>query len=92
MINEYRNAVRDLIARLNRQGVMQNVMIWQVQEDEANDPTLLSLRAYGNRSYTDVVMVACGVNGIWERLPLKKILLPRPQFIRQLRKQYGIGA
>ena len=90
MRNEYLNAVRDLVFNLNRQGVVQNVLVWQVQQDEANDPTLLSFRAYGNRNYTDVVLVCAGVSGIWERLPERVILLPRLPFIRNLRKKYGI--
>lgn len=92
MINEYRNAIRDLIERLKRQGDIRNVILWQVQDDEVNDPTLLSLRAFGSRGYADEVLIACGASGIWEALPKQKILLPKPLFIHQVRKEYGIGA
>ena len=78
MINEYRNAIRDLIERLKRQGDIRNVNLWQVQDDEVHDPTLLSLRAFGSRGYADEVLIACGVSGIWEALPKQKILLPKP--------------
>ena len=92
MINEYRNAIRDLIERLKRQGDIRNVILWQVQDDEVHDPTLLSLRAFGSRGYADEVLIACGASGIWEALPKQKILLPKPLFIHQVRKKYGIGA
>lgn len=90
MINEYRNALRDLIQRLNNKGQANQVIVWQVLLDESLDASLLSQRAYGSRDFVDVVMVACGVNGIWEQLPLTKILLPQARLVLELRKRYGV--
>ena len=48
MINEYRNAIRDLINKNIQQGTLNNLIVWDVRSDEAQDPTLLSLRIYGS--------------------------------------------
>ena len=50
MINEYRNAIRDHINRFIEQGKLNQLIVWDVQQDEAQDPTLLSLRVYGSRA------------------------------------------
>jgi len=42
MINEYRNALRDLIQRLNNKGQANQVIVWQVLLDESLDATLLA--------------------------------------------------
>jgi hypothetical protein len=76
MINEYRNAIRDLINRNIKLGKLNSLIVWDVKSDEAQDPTLLSLRIYGSRTHTDVIQVACGVSGIWEKLPEKRIAVP----------------
>lgn len=91
MQNDYRNAIRDRIEHYKSTGEVRRLIVWDVQMDEARDPTLLSLRAYGSRAYADVVMVACGVSGIWENLPLKRIALPLPADIAELQRIYLFG-
>jgi hypothetical protein len=88
--NAYRNAIRDQIEFLRRESRANQYIFWQVMDDESNDPTLLSLRAYGTREHADVVMVACGVSGIWESLPTIEIILPPLLQIRQLRQLHGM--
>lgn len=88
MINAYRNAIRDHIERLKNVGDLRQMLIWDVQPDEATDATLLSLRAYGTRLHVDVVLVACGASGIWEILPEQRIVLPFLNDVLALRKVY----
>ena len=90
MINEYRNAIRDLINKNIQQGTLNNLIVWDVRSDEAQDPTLLSLRIYGSRKHTDVIQVACGVSGIWEKLPEKRIAVPKIADIMRLRTEYQV--
>ena len=90
MINEYRNAIRDLINRNIQQGTLNNLIVWDVRSDEAQDPTLLSLRIYGSRKHTDVIQVACGVSGIYEKLPEKRIAVPKIADIMRLRTEYQV--
>ena len=90
MNNEYRNAIRDLINKNIQQGTLNNLIVWDVRSDEAQDPTLLSLRIYGSRKHTDVIQVACGVSGIYEKLPEKRIAVPKIADIMRLRNQYQV--
>ena len=90
MINEYRNALRDHINTLIQQGKLNNLIVWDVRSDEAQDPTLLSLRIYGSRKHTDVIQVACGVSGIYEKLPEKRIAVPKITDIMRLRTEYQV--
>lgn len=90
MQNAYRNAIRDLIELLKARGTSNQMIAWQIGEDEINDPTLVSLRAYGSRNHADVVMVACGVSGIWEQLPAVIVIMPQLAQVLQLRRKYGI--
>lgn len=88
--NAYRNAIRDLIELIKARGTSSQMLAWQIGEDEVNDPTLVSLRAYGSRTHTDVVMVACGTSGIWDPLPTVVIVMPQLAQVLQLRRTYGI--
>ncbi|MFC6628599.1 hypothetical protein [Acinetobacter beijerinckii] len=88
MINEYRNAIRDLINKNMQLGKLNSLIVWDVKSDEAQDPTLLSLRIYGSRTHTDVIQVACGVSGIWEKLPEKRIAVPLISDVMRLRREY----
>ena len=88
--NEYRNAIRDLINKNIQQGTLNNLIVWDVRSDEAQDPTLLSLRIYGSRKHTDVIQVACGVSGIYEKLPEKRIAVPKITDIMRLRTEYQV--
>ncbi|KYQ83155.1 hypothetical protein AWW72_15510 [Acinetobacter sp. NRRL B-65365] len=90
MINEYRNAIRDHINRIVQQGKLSQLIIWDVKSDEATDPTLLSLRIYGTRIHTDVIQVACGVSGIWEKLPEKRIAVPTISDVLRIRNEYQV--
>ena len=89
MINDFRNGTRDLIEKLKKRGRAGQYIRWQINKDEINDPTLVSLRAYGSRDYADVVMVACGTSGIWEELPREEIILPTLLQLIQLRQQFN---
>ncbi|MEY2864683.1 MAG: hypothetical protein RLY58_2390 [Pseudomonadota bacterium] len=89
-MNAYRNAIRDQIEFLRRQKQSKQFLLWQIGADEAEDATLVSLRAYGTREHADVVMVACGVSGIWEVLPEVEVVLPTLLQIRQLRQLHGM--
>ena len=88
--NEYSNAIRDLINKNIQQGTLNNLIVWDVRSDEAQDPTLLSLRIYGSRKHTDVIQVACGVSGIYEKLPEKRIAVPKITDIMRLRTEYQV--
>ena len=88
MINEYRNAIRDHINRLIKQGKLNQLIVWDIQHDEAQDLTLLSLRMYGSRAYTDVIQVACGTSGIWEKLPVKRIAVPLIADVLKFRREF----
>lgn len=89
MINDYQNAVRDLIQKLKKRGLPGQYIRWQINKDEVNDPTLVSVRAYGSRDHADVVMVACGTSGIWEELPREEIILPTMLQLIQLQQQFN---
>ncbi len=91
MINSYRNAMREFIDRNVEQGNFSVLIVWDIQSDEAQDPTLLSQRIYGSRGFTDVILLASGANGIWEKLEEKRIAVPALAAVIQLRKQYLQG-
>ncbi|MFV5280007.1 hypothetical protein ACNKGK_20000 [Acinetobacter baumannii] len=88
MRNDYRNAIRDLIHRNLQQNNIQNLIVWEIKDDESQDPSLLSLKLYGSRNQIDAVLVACGVNGVWEKLPLQKVAFPRLVDLLRLQKEY----
>ena len=88
--NAYRNDLRDLIELIKARGTSNQMIAWQVGTDEVHDPTLVSLRAYGSRIHTDVVMVAAGTSGIWEPLPTVVIVMPKLAQVQQLRRKHGI--
>lgn len=88
MINDYRNAIREHIRKKLAAGDLANLIVWDVQTDEANDPTLLSSRAYSSRNYADAVIVAAGASGIWEPLGLNRIALPTLINLIQLEQEY----
>lgn len=90
MINEYRNEVRRHLDQMLQVGNLKNLIVWDIRSDEADDATLLSYRAYGSRDYVQEVLIASGVNGIWERLPEKRIALPTMVNILALKKRYGV--
>jgi hypothetical protein len=60
MLIEYQNN-ENLINKNMQLGKLNSLIVWDVKSDEAQDPTLLSLRIYGSRNHTDVIQVACGV-------------------------------
>lgn len=76
MRNEYLNDIRKHIDQVIQTGNLNNFIIYDVKPDEQYDPSLISQRIYGNRKHEDVIMVACGVNGVWEPLPIRRIVLP----------------
>lgn len=88
MINEYQNAIRDHIQRLINQNMVAQLIIWDVQSDEAKDPTLLCRRVYGSQLHVDVIKIACGISGFWEKLPEQRIALPTLNDILRMRREY----
>lgn len=90
MKNAYLNAIREQIDRARRLQAS-NCIRWEVGEDERTDPTLVSRRAYGTSLHTDVVMVACGTEGIWQPLPRGEIILPTLLQLQALRQRFGLG-
>ena len=83
--NTYHNAIRDLVNRGNRAKVIRH----QIGSDEIQDPSLVALRVYGNRSDYDVIMVCAGTNAVWEPLPDREILLPSRLQLVAIKKQFG---
>ncbi|KCY49398.1 hypothetical protein J715_1816 [Acinetobacter baumannii 1571545] len=88
MRNDYRNAIRDLIHRNLQQNNIQNLIVWEIKEDESLDPSLLSLKLYGSRNHIDAVLVAFEAKGVWEKLPLQKVAFPRLVDLLRLQKEY----
>lgn len=88
MINAYHNAIRDRIESLKNQGDVRRLIVWEIQDDESKDHTLLSYRVYGTRDHADVVRVAAGASGIWEALPLKRIALLTLSDVLALRREW----
>lgn len=76
MRNDYLNDIRKHLQQVRQIGNINNFIIYDVKNDERYDPSLISQRLYGTRKHEDVVMVACGLNGVWEPLPMRRIILP----------------
>lgn len=87
-MNEYLNAIRDLIVLLKNKGKTGQFLRWVVMPDEVYDATLISYRAYGSREFANVVMIAAGTNSIAEPLPAEEIILPTAMQIRQIQAIY----
>lgn len=92
MRNEFYNAIRRHIeVSTNKASYGGSLIIYQIGEDEVNDPSLVSLRVYQTRRHGDVVRLACGVSFSHEPLPLKQVLLPSLNAIVQLSKKYEVS-
>jgi hypothetical protein len=87
-MNEYLNAIRDLINLLKSKGRTGQYLRWNIMPDESNDATLVSYRAYGSREYANVVMIAAGTNSIADILPNEVIIMPTLMQIRQIQSLY----
>lgn len=90
MLNEYQNALRQLIERATRRGTAYNLRLYQIQSDEVADPSLVSFRLYGTRRYITEVKVACGLSYAHELIPEKSFYFPTLQDILSLQKKHGI--
>lgn len=91
MRNEYHNAVRRFInTNTAKANFGARVFQYQIGEDEVHDPSLVSLRAYGTRSHSDIVVLACGNSFSFEPLPLNIIILPDLPVLVSLQKRYGV--
>lgn len=90
MLNSYLNDIRKHIDQIVQIGNISNFHIYDVSLDEVNDPFLLSYRIYNTYKHYDVVLIACGVNGIWEPLPKKRIVLPLISHVLAFRKKWDI--
>lgn len=90
MQNEYRIALRKLLETSIRRGQQYNLRHYQIQVDEVNDPSLVSLRLYDTRKYIDVVLVACGLSYAHELIPVQAFYFPTMQNILQLQKKHGV--
>ncbi|WP_019520455.1 hypothetical protein [Faucicola boevrei] len=86
--NHYHNAIRDLVTLMINKGKTGQIIKHAIGPDEIHDPTLVSLRVYGNRHDYDVVMVCAGTNSIWQALPEREIYLPTKAQLFRLKKKY----
>lgn len=91
MQNIYHNAVRTHVDLLVRRARTDKLIVWDVGADEVHDPTLIAHRAYGSRDDADVVMLCAGTNRIGESLPNKRIYLPLPASLAQIKRTYAIS-
>lgn len=89
MKNIYLNAVRTHVDLLVRRARTDKLIVWDVGADETHDPTLIAYRAYGSRDDADVVMLCAGTNRIGESLPNKRIYLPLPASLAQIKRDYA---
>jgi hypothetical protein len=90
MLNEYQNALRRLIELAQRKGRSGSLRMYQIQEDEIADPSLVSFRLYGSREYVTEVKIACGISYMHELLPLRAFYFPSLRDILQLRKTHEV--
>ena len=91
MRNEFYIALRRHIeVNAKRTGYGGSLTAYEVREDEANDPSLVSQRLYGTRRHGDIIRLACGVSFAHEQLPQKVFLFPSLNAIVQLQKRYGV--
>ncbi|WP_440464346.1 hypothetical protein [Psychrobacter sp. ASPA161_6] len=86
--NIYLNTVRSHVDLLVRRARNDKLIVWDVGRDETHDPTLIAYRAYGNRDDADIVMLCAGTNRIGEALPNKRIYLPLPASLAQIKRTY----
>lgn len=91
MRNEFYNALRRHIdVNTKRTGYGGTLIAYQIGEDEVNDASLVSLRAYKTRNHSDIVRLACGVSYAHEPLPTKIVFLPSLNAIVQLQRKFGV--
>ena len=90
ILNGYYNAVRKHLEQMLNVGNKNNIIIYQIMDDEKNDPSLISLRVYGTRKYVNEIMSCLNINGIWEEIPRNKVGFPLLQSIVALRSTWGI--
>lgn len=92
MRNEFYNALRRHIElNAKRTGYGGSLIAYQIGEDEINDPSLVSLRAYQTRAHSDIVRLAAGVSFVNEPLPQKIILLPSLNAVVTLQRKFGVA-
>lgn len=89
LTNIYLNAVRSHTDLLVRRARTDKLIVWDIGTDETHDPTLIAYRVYGNRDDVDVVMLCAGTNRIGEPLPNKRIYLPLPASLAQIKRTYA---
>lgn len=91
MLNEYYNEVRHFIeSNQETTSYGGQLFFYEIGEDEIYDPSLASLRAYGNRIHSDIIRLACGVSFSFEPLPQKTIILPNLSILLALQKKHGV--
>lgn len=89
--NSYRNAVRLHMAQMIKLQRKENIIIYDIGNDEKYDPTLVSQRVYQTRIHADVVTLCCELNNISDPLPVgKRIALPLATTLAILRNDWGI--
>ncbi len=92
MLNEYHNAVRRYIESNRKKAEFgARLFHYQIGEDEVNDPSLASYRAYNTNAHTDIIVLASGNSFSFQPLPLKIITLPDLSILIQLQKRYGVN-
>mgnify|MGYP006885965072 CR=1 FL=1 len=88
MKNIYLNAVRTQVDLLVRRARTDKLIVWDIGTDEVHDPTLIAYRVYNNRDDADIIMMCAGTNRIGEPLPNRRIYLPLPINLAELKRQY----
>lgn len=87
--NIYLNAVRSHVDLLVRRARTDKLIVWDIGNDEVNDPTLIAYRVYGDRDNADIVMLCAGTNRIGEALPKRRIYLPLPLSLAEIKRQFA---
>lgn len=86
--NIYLNEVRAHVELYRKHGREDRLLIWDVTSDEVRDATSVAIRAYGSRDDVDVVILCAGTNAIGDRLPNRRMFMPAPADLAQIKARY----
>ena len=87
--NTYLNAVRAHVDLLVRRGRYDMLVAHDVGTDETRDATLAAYRVYGSRDDADIIMLCAGTNRVGEPLPNRRIYLPLPINLVQIKRAHN---
>lgn len=89
MINEYHNAIRTYVEQEKHRAILSDgLLLYQTEEDETYDHTLVSQRVYGSRQHHDVVRVCLGLSFPHEPVPQGLFFFPDLKTVLKLRRKY----